>query len=217
MCSNRTDISRNVELTKNFLADLVRKLAQVEKDLSKSTPKASDPYVKQIAIKLYNGDQRQALQSTRNALVSSIFFVQLHFDFEIDSTSNPLRAAMQKWRARLPHKSDAHASVVRSKDHMKDLKKSTRAAAKEAAKVEKAAKKVEKQQVKDKQSQMPASTEFEREVYEYVEEKGTRFGDDMFSAVTDQLESVVHIESKRGMNAPFDVPAQVEEVCPYAW
>ena len=91
-----------------------------------------------------------------------------------------------------------------------------KAAAKEAAKLEKAAKKVEKQQARDKQSQMPASSEFELEVYNFVEDKGTRFGDDMFSALTEQLESVVHIESKRGMNCPFDVPAQLEEVCPRA-
>lgn len=191
----------------------------MEKDLGKSNPKANDAYAKQVAIQLYGDDQRQALHAIRNALLSSIFFVQLHFDFEIrnDSGSDPLGTAMQRWRKRLARLTDAYAIPGPEKGHQQAAtdEKSARATAKEANKSEKAAKKAEKQQAKkSKRSQMPASTEFAVEVYNYVEEKGVRLGDEVVSAVTDQLESVVHIESKRGMNAPFDVPGQVEEVCP---
>lgn len=211
----RTDISRDVKLTGTFLADLVGKIAQVEKDLSKSNPKASDAYAKAVAIQLYGGDQRQALHSIRNALLSSIFFVQLFFDFEIrtDSGSDALGTAMQRWGKRLPRKAEAHASAARDqKQAVKELEKSAREG---PTKSEKTAKKV--QQVKAKQTEMAASAEFALEVYNYVEEKGEQLGEHkLFSAVTDQLESVVHIESKRGMNAPFEVPAQVEEVCPAA-
>jgi hypothetical protein len=215
----RTDISRDPKLTGAFLADLVGKIGQVEKDLTKSNPKANDAYAQAVAKTVYGGDHRQALHSIRNALLSSIFFVQLHFDFEIrtDSGSDALGTAMRRWAKRLPRKAEAHASAVRAKDQKqaaKEMEKSAKASTKEAAKSEKVAKKVQKQQDKAKASQMAASAEFALEVYNYLEEKGERLGDDMFSAVTDQLESVVHIESKRGMNAPFDVTAQVEEVCP---
>lgn len=214
----RNDISRDPKLTGTFLADLVEKIGQVEKDLTKSNPKANDAYAQLVAKTLYGGDQRQALHSIRNALLSSIYFVQLHFDFEIrtDSGSDALGTAMRRWAKRLPRKAEAHASAVRVKDQQqaaKDMEKSARAATKEAAKSEKAAKKVQKQQDKAKKSQMAASAEFGQEVYNCVEEKGERLGDDMFSAITDQLESVVHVDSKRGMNAPFEVPAQLEEVC----
>ena len=186
--------------------------------MTKSNPKANDAYAQLVAKTLYGGDQRQALHSIRNALLSSIYFVQLHFDFEIrtDSGSDALGTAMRRWAKRLPRKAEAHASAVRVKEQQaaKDMEKSARASTKELAKSEKAAKKVQKQQDKTKKRQMAASAEFGLEVYNYVEEKGERSGDDMFSAVTDQLESVVHIESKRGMNAPFEVPAQLEEVCP---
>jgi hypothetical protein len=211
----RTDISRDIKLTGTFLADLVGKIAQVEKDLSKSNPKASDAYAKAVAIKLYGGDQRQALHSIRNALLSSIFFVQLHFDFEIrtDSGSDALGTAMQRWGKRLPRKAEDHASAVRARDQKQAVKALEKSAPAGPTKSEKTTKKV--QQVKAKQSEMAASAEFALEVYNYVEEKGEQLGEHkLFSAVTDQLESVVHIESKRGMNEPFDVPAQVKEVCP---
>ena len=135
--------------------------------------KSGDTYLQSITRSLYGGDQRQALQFTRNALLSSIFFVQLHFDFEIrtDSDSDDLQNAMQKWGKRLSKSKQGELAVL------------------------------------------PASTEFALEVYNYVEEKGAaRLGDDTFSAITDQLESVVHVESYRGMNVPFSVPGQISEV-----
>lgn len=159
-----TDISRDKTFTSKFLANLVWKLREVEKDIAGG--KKGDVYVRAAGALLYGGDGAQTLLRVRNALLSSIYFVQLHFAFEIrtDSDSDDLKDAMVKWRKRLPSKEQG------------------------------------------------ASAEFAIEVYNFVEEKGARLGDDTFSAITDQLESVVHIETKRGLSVPFEMPGQIEEV-----
>jgi hypothetical protein len=166
------DISRDVNLTSMFLANLVWKLREVEKDIAGSKKsKKGDVYAKVAAGALYGGDHAHTLLRVRNALLSSIYFVQLHFAFEIrtGSDSDDLKDAMVKWRKLLPSKAG-------------------------------------------KAGTLPASAEFGNDVYKFVEEKGARLGDDTFSAITDQLESVVHIETKRGLNVPFMMPSQIEEV-----
>lgn len=153
-----------------FLANLVWKLREVEKNIAGT--KKGEQYVREVGTALYGGDQARTLLRVRNALLSSIYFVQLHFPFEIrtDGDSDDLKDAMVKWRKRLPSKAGDTGTLL------------------------------------------PASAEFAIEVYNLVEEKGARLGDDTFSAITDQLESVVHIETKRGLNVPFTMPAQIEEV-----
>jgi hypothetical protein len=56
--------------------------------------------------------------------------------------------------------------------------------------------------------------DFASEVYSFVEEKGARLAaEDGGMSFTDHLERVVHSDRLRGLASPFEMPAQIVEVC----
>ena len=155
-----SDVSRDPA---KFLAHLVLRLCRIEKTISKGRrPEA--------AVLAMASAQQQlpavALQRCHNAVLSTLYFVSLHFDYHIHTASGDdnLHSAMQQWRKQSKHEA--------------------------------------------------FSSDFAREVYLFVQEKGGRLAGDDGMSFTDQLESAVHIESIHGLAIPFTMPAQVTQVAP---
>ena len=189
----RDDITRalssgGADIAAMFLAFLVSKLERLEKEITKGAKKPGDACVQQVSAALYGNDHQQAMLRCRSALLSSIFFVQMHFDFEI-RTDRPvcakLQTAMHRWWQKRLKKQPADGLALGGV--------ATPATSQFATEVHK--------YVEEKG---------ERLVGERSE------GSDPLIALTDQLESVVNVEGVRGLFVPFAVPQQMEEVRPNA-
>ena len=102
----RDDVSLDPVNTAKFLAFLVTRLSTANKAVAAGGKKA-DPVVHEVAAKLFQGNQQLAWHKYHMALLSTVHFVALHFEFHIRSANenDSLHKAMQVWHKRIDRSS----------------------------------------------------------------------------------------------------------------